>query len=235
MEAYEKTCVVVFFTMLTIYGFSQKAKYYTIQPGENILDIVPKSESYYYPDFENGIVFFKNGKRSSAKLNYNFIHEEILFITPVNDTLTIVNSEEVKYVSIGKDEFYYATNRFVKLDTTIGDVKLGVAGFFATVSKKRIGAYGTTTDGGSDSYGSYIIPDNAKLNLTPNVVTTVVYSKALFISNKFNQFIPVNRKNIFSYYPEKEEKLKQYLKDHKVNFSEYEDVIALVKHMSASS
>lgn len=231
----KKTIFLFLFTAMSCCGFSQEKKYYTIQPGENILDIVPKSESYYYPNFENGIVFFKNGKRSSAKLNYNFIHEEILFITPANDTLTIVNPEEVKYVSIGKDEFYYATNRFVRLDTTIGDVKLGVAGFFATVSKKRIGAYGTTTDGGSESYGSYIIPDNAKLNLTPNVVTTVAYRKALFIGNKFNQFIPVNRKNIFSYYPEKEEKLKLYLKDHKVNFSEYEDVVALVKHMSAAN
>lgn len=227
--------VVVFFAVLTFCGFSQKTKYYTIQPGENILDIIPKSEMYEYPAFQSGVVYFKNGKRSAAKLNYNFAHEEILFITNTSDTLTIINPEEVRYVSIGKDEFYYATNRFVKLDTTIGKVKLGIAGFFAIVSKKRIGAYGSTTDGGSDSYGSYVVPNNAKLELIPNVVTTVTYSKALFIGNRFNQFIPVNKKNIFSFYPEKEEKLKQYLKDHKVIFSEYEHVISLVKHMDTDN
>jgi hypothetical protein len=79
------------------------------------------------------------------------------------------------------------------------------------------------------------VPNNTKLDLTPNVITTVVYRKALFVGNRFNQFIPVNKKNIFSYYPEKEEKLKRYLKDRKVNFSAYEDIIALIKHMNADS
>jgi|GEM_PF-1200587 len=229
------TGFVCFFIVFAVCGFSQKVKYYTVQPGENILDVVPKAEMYEYPAFEPGVVYFKNGRRSAAKLNYNFVHEEILFITGANDTLTITNPDEVKYVSIGNRQFYYAVNRFVKLDTIIGDVKIGVAGFFTTVSKKRVGAYGSTTDGGTESYGSYVVPNNTKLDLTPNVITTVVYRKALFIGNRFNQFIPVNKKNIFSYYPEKEEKLKQYLKDRKVNFSAYEDIIALIKHMNADS
>ncbi|RXK59318.1 hypothetical protein ESA94_14355 [Lacibacter luteus] len=231
----KKSIFLFIFTAFTFCAFSQKVKYYTVQPGENILDIIPKSEMYEYPAFESGVVYFKNGKRSASKLNYNFVYEEILYISTTNDTLTIANPEEVKYVSIGKDEYYYATNRFVKLDTIIGDVKLGIAGFFATVSKRRIGAYGTTTDGGSESYGSYVVPNNAKLELIPNVVTTVAYSKALFIGNRFNQFIPVNKKNIFSFYPEKEEKLKLYLKDHKVNFAEYADIVSLVKHMNTDS
>lgn len=230
-----KTGFIFFMIVWASCGFSQKIKFYTIQPGENILDIVPETEMYEYPAFEPGVVYFKNGRRSAAKLNYNFVHEEILFINAANDTLTITNPEEVKYISIGRHQFYYATNRFVKLDTIIGDVKIGIAGFFATVSKKRVGAYGLTTDGGSDSYGSYIVPNNVKLDLTPNVITTVVYSKALFIGNRFNQFIPVNKKNMFYYYPENEEKLKQYLKERKVDFSKYEDVIALVKHMNSGS
>ncbi|HLO39161.1 MAG TPA: hypothetical protein VK173_11745 [Lacibacter sp.] len=203
-----------------------------MQPGESVLDIIPKSEMYEYPQFEQGVVNFKNGKRSVAKLNYNFVHEEILFITAQGDTLTIINPEEVKNVVIGSTEFFYSPGRFVKLDTTIGEIKLTTAGFFSTISKRRIGAYGTTTDGGSDSYGSYIVPNNTKLELTPNVVTTVAYSKALFIGNKFNQFIPVTKKNIFSFYPEKEAQLKKYFQTKEVNFSSREDIIALVAYMA---
>lgn len=223
---------VLFFLHITFFTSAQRIKYYTVQPGESVLDIIPKAEMYEYSQFQQGVVSFKSGTRSLAKLNYNFVHEEILFINAQGDTLTIINPEEVKNVIIGANQFFYVPSRFVKLDTTIGEVQLATAGFFSTVSKKRIGAYGTTTDGGSESYGSYIIPNNAKLELTPNVVTTVAYNKALFIGNKFNQFVPVTKKNVFSFYPEKEAQLKKYLQVKEVNFSSREDIIALIAHMA---
>lgn len=228
----KKYTSLLIFLVVTYFASAQRIKYYTVQPGESVLDIIPKAEMYEYPQFEQGVVNFKNGKRSAAKLNYNFVHEEILFINAQNDTLTIINPEEVKNVVIGNTQFFYSPGRFVKLDTSIGEIKLATAGFFATISKRRIGAYGTTTDGGSESYGSYIIPNNAKLELTPNVVTTVAYSKALFIGNKFNQFIPVTKKNILSFYPEKEAQLKKYFQGKEVNFSSREDIIALIAHMA---
>jgi hypothetical protein len=228
-----KKCIFLpLFLLVTYYASAQRIKYYTAQPGESMLDIIPKAEMFEYPQFEQGVVNFKNGRRSAAKLNYNFVHEEIFFINAQGDTLTIINPEEVKSVVIGTKEFFYSPGRFVKLDTTIGEVKLGTAGFFSKVTERRVGAYGTTTDGGSASFSTYIIPNNAKIDLIPNVVTTVAYSKAMFIGNKFNQFIPVTKKNIFSFYPEKEAQLKKYFQEKEVKFSSREDIIALIAHMA---
>jgi hypothetical protein len=210
---------------------AQTQKLYTIQPGENIQDIVPKNKLYEYEQFQPGAVTFKNGVRSQATFNYNFVHESVQFISPKGDTFVIANPEEVKSVVIGKDEYYYALNRFVKLDTTIGSAKIGIAGFFTTVSRRKLSAYGSTVDGGVDSYGSYVIPTNTKLNLTPNVETTVAYRKAMFLGNRFNLFLPVTRKNIFSFYPDKERELKEYLAKTKVDFTSREDVIRLIGYM----
>lgn len=221
---------ILFFSFTSI--FAQTQKFYTIQPGGNLLDAVPQSEAYEFPQFEQGIVFLKNGINSTAKLNYHLIFEEILFIDANGDTVTIANPEEVKYIYIGKDQFYYAQNKFVKLDTTMGDIKLAVAGFFTTVNTKKIGAFGTNTEGAGVSQGGFIAPDGRKMNLTPNVITTIAYKKALFIGNRFNQFVPVNRKNIFSIYPEKENQLKQYLDGNKVNFFSRTDVVNLIAHMN---
>ena len=212
--------------------FAQTQKFYTIQPGGNLLDVVPKSDTYEFPQFEQGIVFLKSGVNSAAKLNYHLIFEEILFIDANGDTVTIANPEEVKHIYIGKDQFYYAENRFVKLDTTIGDVKLAVSGFFTTVNTKKIGAFGTNTEGAGISQGGFIAPDGRKMNLTPNVITTIAYRKALYIGNRFNHFVPVNRKNILSIYPEKENQLKQYLDGNKVNFFSRTDVVSLIAHMN---
>ncbi|QNA45137.1 hypothetical protein [Lacibacter sediminis] len=215
-------------------SFTQASKKYIIQPGESILEIIPQSEAFEYSKFEQGVVYFKDGKRSSAKINYNFVYEEMLFIAANGDTLTILNPGETSSVVIGKDEFYYTGVRFVKLDTAIGNVKLGVSSFFAVLSKKKVGAYGTTTEGGTDSYSSFIVPNNTKLTLTPSIVTTVTRRKALFIGNKFNQFIPVTKKNIFSFYPEKEEQLKKYYQRKDVNFSSRKDIIELIAYMGGS-
>lgn len=223
---------LLLFIVFHFLSFTQTSKKYIIQPGESILEIIPKNETFEYPKFEQGVVYFRDGKRSSAKLNYSFVYEEMLFIGSNGDTLTILNPGETSSVVIGKDEFYHTGIRFVKLDTAIGDVKLGVSSFFATLSKKKVGAYGTTTEGGTDSYSSFIVPNNTKLTLTPSIVTTVACRKALFIGNKFNKFVPVTKKNIFSLYPEKEEQLKKYFQGKEVNFSSREDIISLIAHMS---
>ena len=227
-----KSILLIVLLLTYLSPFAQTQKKYTIQPGESLLEVVPKNEMYEYPVFQNGVVYFRNGVRSVARLNYNFINEEILFVSPENDTLTILNPNEVKSVSIGSDQFFYATNRFVKLDTVIGDIKIGVAGFFVVVGKRKVGAYGSTTDGGTDSYGSFVTPANVKLDLVPNIVTTIARRNALFVGNKFNQFITVTKKNIFSLYPEKEAELVKYLNNMKVDFTSRQDLVQLIEYMS---
>jgi hypothetical protein len=213
-------------------GFSQKIKNYTVQPGENILEIIPKADMYEYPQFEKGFIYFRSGAKSTSRVNYNFIYEEIFFINMKGDTLTLNNPEEVKMLTIGDDIFYLAGKRFVKSDTAIGEIRLAVATFFATVSKRKIGAYGTTTDAASDSYSTYVMPNEVKLDLIPQVVTTIERQQALFIGNRFNQFQLVNRQNIFSLYAEKEVLLKKYLKENKVNFSSRQQIINLIVYMN---
>jgi hypothetical protein len=214
------------------HGFSQKIKYYTIQPGENILETIPKADVYEYSQFEKGFVYFRSGAKSTSQMNYNFIYEEFFFIDKKGDTLTLNNPEEVKMLTIGNDIFYFTGKRFVKSDTTIGETKLAVATFFATVSKRKIGAYGTTTDAVTDYYSAYVMPNESKLDLIPQVVTTIGRQQSLFIGNKFNQFQLVTKQNIFSLYAEKEKDLKKYLKDNKVNFSSRQHMINLVVYMN---
>lgn len=222
-----------FFLVLAIsFCSAQKGKIYTVQPGENIQEVIPKNDIYAYSQFQTGIVTLKNGARSSASFNYNFLLEDMQFISMKGDTLVILNVEEVESIVIGKDQYYYADKRFVKLDTIIGEVKLAKTGFFMTVSKKKLGAYGITTDGGTDSYTSMITPTNSRLNLTPSIVTTVAYKRALFIGNKYNRFVPITKKNVYSFYQKNEAQLKTYLQQNQIDFFAEEDVIKLVVYMS---
>lgn len=228
----KKISTLLFFLSICLALYAQDTKYYKTQPGENILDVIPQEERYEYKQFQQGRVIFKTGVKSTSRLNYNFLLEEMQFISAGADTLAILNPEAVESVTIGNDVYYFAENRFIKLDTVFGNIKLGIAGFFTQVSSKKIGGYGETIDGSADSYSALVVPTNAKIDLTANFVTTVVRRKSAFLGNQFNQFVPLTKKSIFSFYPDKESILRRYFNEHKVDLTKYKDVVALLTYMS---
>jgi hypothetical protein len=217
---------------------SQRANTYKIMPGERILDIIPPEEVYQYKQFQNGVIYFKSGVKSSAKLNYSFLTEEFLFIDTKGDTLSLANPGDVKTAVIGADHFFYTGNRFVKQDTLIGENMLAVTAFFTTSDRRRVSAFGTTTDAGSDSYssfegGSFGGQNAQRFELTPQVITILSRKQVLFIGNKFGRFVPVDRKNLFLFYAEQQPKLKAYLDSREVNFYSRKSMIDLVAYMNA--
>nr|WP_294904191.1 hypothetical protein [uncultured Lacibacter sp.] len=222
------------FVFAAMYCAAQKPGYYTIQPGENIMDVVPKNELFEYEQFQPGYVQFKNGARSQARLNYSYIHEKVMFISPKGDTLLISNPSEVSVVSFEKGEYYYADNRYVKLDTVIGNARIGIVGFYVTLNKKKIGGYGLATEGGADSYGSFAVPSAVgqnQIKFIPNVITNIAFRKALFIGDRFNRFVVATKKNVLSMYADKETLIKAYLESNKVDFTSKNDVIRLLEHI----
>ena len=222
----------ILFAMAFIENYAQEIKYYTVKPGENIFDKVPAEELYAYDQFEEGIVMFKNGNKYGAMMNYHFFYEEMVFINGEKDTLALLNPEEVDCIYIKGDQYYYANERFVKFDTTIDKTKLAFAGFFTTVSIKKLGAYGTTVEGSMNQFVGFTSPNGRKVDLTPNTVTTYSFRKTLFIADRFNKFVPVNKKSIYSLFPEKEGQLKKYLQNKEVDFFSRKDIVDLLIFIS---
>lgn len=211
---------------------AQEIKYFTVNPGENILEKVPRDEVFAYEQFQQGIVLFKNGDKSGALLNYHYFFEEMMFVAQAGDTLALLNPNEVECVYIKSNQYFYTDNRFVKLDTTVGDIKIAVAGFFTTVNMKKMGAFGTATDGAMNQYVAFTSPNGRRVDLTPNTVTTYSFRKILFVADKFNKFVPVTKKSVYALYPEKANSLKAYLQTHDVDFFSRKAVIELISYMN---
>jgi hypothetical protein len=226
----------MFFVFACLYAVcttvAQKPKLYTIQPGDNILEQVPKKDWYQYPQFEKGAVHFRNGVNNGYLLNYNFLFGEMFFIGEKGDTLLVVNPDEIRLIAIADDQFYYDGSRFVKLDTILGDVKLATATFFGIYSQKKIGMYGTVEAEGDNFGFTYVDPNVAKLDMVPAVTTVIGQQQSLHIGNKFNKFVPMSKKAVFASYPGKRSMLKQHLKTKRVNFSVRKDVVDLIVYMN---
>src|SRR4051812_23954483 len=88
------------------YVFAQTDRW-TIKPGENIDTALPAYVKFHYPRFTQGSVFFRDGTRSDALLDYNLLTEEMQFIAPKGDTLAVTNESTIKYIAIGSDTFFY--------------------------------------------------------------------------------------------------------------------------------
>lgn len=219
-------------------GYAQVAKSYTIMPGESYASSIPKSEIFEYPQFETGNVIFKDNTGSTVKLNYNRFFEEIVFIDPAGDTLALASPEKVKVVMIKNDEFFYATDHFVKLDTAIGDIKIATVSFFTESREKEVG-YGKRVESSALSHNAYILPGSTKqvsqkLDLSPVEIITVFPKTIFVIGNKNNEFYIVTKKNLYTIFNKQEKSLKEYLSEKKPSFKSREELISLLKYMNSA-
>src|SRR5215213_7904778 len=87
--------------------FSQNTSLVTVKAGSNVMDVLTTADVFYYPQFADGKVFFKDGTVAAVKLNYNRLLDEMHFIDPKGDTLAVADESTVKLIAVGEDSFYY--------------------------------------------------------------------------------------------------------------------------------
>ncbi len=234
-----KQFFLLFFSLGCSQLFSQSARSYTINPDETFVQKIPLSEIYEYTDFKTGYVIMKNNTGSTVKLNYNRLYQEIVFIAPSGDTLALAEPELVKVVQVNNDEFYFATDRFVKVDTTINNIKIATAHFFTETKEREVG-YGKKVESSGLSHQAYILPNSTnhigqKLNLSPNDIITLYPKTEFVLLDENNTVYEVSRKNLFKIFNKDENKLKNYLTDKKPSFKSREDLITLVTYITSGS
>ena len=119
-----KPLLLLFFILIGYtHLFAQDSTLVTVKNGTNVGDVLAPAEIYYFPEFTKGQVFFRDGTKATAKLNYTRIFDQMLFIDTKGDTLAVANEKTIKFIAVGQDTFYYsegyiriiADNDFVKL------------------------------------------------------------------------------------------------------------------------
>jgi hypothetical protein len=137
---------------------AQEAPSYTIHAGEIVASVIPIKEQYVYDEFQQGTVWFRNGKSLPALLNYNHLYGEMQFINSKGDTLALVEEHSLKKITIGEQVFYYMNkNGFVELLTAELPVMLArkqnleiIRSTFRLVRNSGIGTTGNVFAGERD-------------------------------------------------------------------------------------
>jgi hypothetical protein len=211
---------------------AQKKKSVTVNPGEKVIDKIPKDDLYKYSEFTDGIVYFRNNTIFPAKLNYNTLFSEMQFIDPKGDTLSLTDVHTIQYIIIKSDTLYF-NKVCLQLIPCPGEVKLSRHVYFSFNNRERMTGMGTSTSVSADTYTTISSPSFLR-ELVAQERITLVKNNELYIGDRFGNFKPCNKKNVLEMYAAKETEVQRFIKENKINFNSEEDMQKLVGHFAGN-
>ena len=211
---------------------------YTIKAGQSISEVIPMQELFSYQEFKDGKVVHKNGKTSEAKLNYNYLIEEMQFING-RDTLAIANENTLDFIVVEKDTFIYSNKSYYQLISSNGTVNLYEKIFFKMVDIKNIGPYGLSSSTSSTdnltsiNNGGTVRNSTQTYNLKVNQDIIYAKRKEYYILGNTKELTPAKRVNILKLYPDSKKKVKNFIKQQSINFDQKDDLLKLINYLKS--
>ena len=213
---------------------AQDSAFATIPPGRTAKEVLTVADIYLYTQFTDGKIVFMDGSKALAKMNYNRLFDQVLFINDTGDTLALADEKIIKYIVIGDDTFYY-NKGYIRLIADDGIVKLAERQVWVLADIRKIGthnrpmttvavtSYSTLTDGAARAKSQELI-------MNENVV--LKKETQYYFGDKYNYFVRTGKKNLLQLFGREQQKIEDYLKENKVNFDKRDDLEKLTEFIA---
>ena len=212
---------------------AQDSTLVTVKAGNRIRDVLTAADIFYYPQFTSGKVFFKDGAKAVAKMNYSRLSDQMLFIDHKGDTLALADEKIIKFIAIDQDTFYYDEG-YIRLIADYGIVKLAQKQAWVVADVRKIGPHNTPTSTVAiTSLSSYT--DRAarakSYDLLINEDMLIRKETQYYFGDRYNQFARAGKKKLLLLFPKEHLSLENYLKENKVNFDKKDDLEKLAQFL----
>jgi hypothetical protein len=221
--------ILIFFADLS----AQDSTTVTIKTGQKVTDVLTSVDIYYYPQFITGKVLFRDGSKAGAKLNYNLLYDQMLFIDTKGDTLALADEKTIKYIAVGKDTFCYHEGYLRMISN--GDVVLAEKQTWVVADVRKIGTHNkSTTTFAVESFSTYTNGSDAakSKDLILNEDIVLKRKAEYYFGDKFYNFVRAGKKGLLQLSPKNEQGIEIYLKDNKVNFDKKDDMEKLLQFLA---
>lgn len=224
--------------LFILFGYSglsaQDSTFVTIKAGNRINDVLSTSDIYYYPQFTNGKVFFRDGSRAGAKMNYTRLYDQVLFIDPKGDTLALADEKTIKFITVDKDTLYYDEG-YVRLIAKYGDAKLAEKQIWVVADVRRIGTHGTPKTSVAittlSNYSDDVTGSARSYNFLINEDIILRKETQYYFGDENNHFARSGKKKLMLLFPKDQLSLENYLKENKVDFDKKDDLEKLAQFL----
>jgi hypothetical protein len=184
-----------------------------------------------FPNFEKGMVNFKNGTSSSATLNYNMMQEEMVFLSPDSMIMAVANPLEVAVVIIENRRFLPISAKGVFYE----EIQAGKGSFFvqrkaAMLSQGKAAGYGGYSQTSSvDSYESFH-SNGTYVKLNPDEKFTIKADSIFYLKfgDSYKRFF--SAKTLGKLFKGHEAEVEEFAEKQSVNFSKTSDVARIVEY-----
>lgn len=187
-------------------------------------------QGYIYKTFLDGKVISKDSTYGKAKLNFNGLTNEMLFIGQKGDTLKLAHPEETMMVTIQTDTFSFFKNTFLKKITHYNNaLDLFQRQEIKQIDNEKKSAYGYSSLESNTSSGVYMA----------NGITTYISedrnfvfkrNREILVSNNRGDFFPVKQATFYKLLPKYKDQLKTFIDTAKTNFNKEEDIMAIAEY-----
>ena len=224
--------------LLLLIGYAdltaQDSIFVTIKAGNRVNDVLTPADIFNYPQFTTGKVFFRDGSKAVAKMNYTRLFDQMLFIGPKGDTLALADEKNIKFITIEQDTFYYDEG-YVRLIMNKGDVKLGEKQVWVVADVRKIGTHNKATSTVAitslDSYTD--VASRAKsYDLLINEDMLIKKETQYFFGDKYNHFVRSGKKKLLLLFPKEQPIIENYLKENKVDFDKKDDLEKITRFLA---
>lgn len=221
--------LLLFITLSFLQNTFAQQQEWTVKMGENAQDALGDSVAYKYPQFTNGMVYFRDGTASNGNLNLNLLNGEMQFIKPGGDTLALSDEPLIKYITIQNDTFYFS-KIYVQYVYGNAVAKLGKVEAIKPVNIKKQGAYGQMSSASSINSVSFYYGNSTNQYSKLSEAKEVVLHKETFyfIGDKFNNYKQAFKKNIINMFGANKTAIEDFIKDNNIGLGNKEDLVKLV-------
>ncbi len=226
--------LLLFFILIGYTGLSaQDSTFVTIKTGQSVKDVLTPSDIYHYPQFTNGKVFLRDGAKATAKMNYNRLYGQMLFINPKGDTLALADEKNIKFIVIERDTFYYSEG-YMRLIANDGFTKLTEKQVWVMADIRKIGTHDRpTTTVAVTSLSSFTNGKDAAKSKDLIMNEDIVLRKETqyYFGDRYSLFVPASKKGLLQLFPKEQHSIDNYLKENKVNFNKKDDIEKLYQFL----
>ena len=213
---------------------AQDSTFITIKSGNKVEDVLSLADIYYHPQFTTGKVFFKGGTTATAKMNYNRLFDQMLFIDLNGDTLALAEEKTIKFIIIHRDTFFFDEG-YIKLIADDGVVKLAEKQIWVVADIRKTGSHNTSTSTvGITSVRAF--RHGSEYSRNPNLALNedIVLRKEtqFYLGDEYNHFVRASKKRLLQLFPKDQRSIGNYLKENKVDFNKKEDMEKLYQFVS---
>lgn len=183
--------------------------------------------SYLFKEFQDAIVYFKDGSQYYERMNYNLFVENFFFLDRTDKTIKILgNSQDIQSIKFGERTFYIEKGKGVEVLATNPVLYVQYKRNIRKEAAK--GAYGQPSETSSiKSYGGTYGSRGERYDFDPEKLVLGKQYNVYQLERKGKRKTFKNFKQFIRLYPNHEKEIYRFIDANHIDFNNVEQIKAL--------